>query len=132
MNEMHDEYEAKHLSEENDTKPTFLSNGVYDVLKFLALIVLPAMGALYFTLAEIWGLPKAQEVVGTIVAIDTFIGVVLGISSHNYSQAVQGPVVGSIDVVETPEKKKFSLDFPGDPEDIVNHDRVTFKVRHKP
>lgn len=61
-----------------------MSNKTYDVLKYIAQIVLPALGTLYFAIAEIWGLPYAKQIVGTISAIDTFMGVVLRISSNNY------------------------------------------------
>lgn len=61
-----------------------LSNKVYDVLKFLCTILLPALGTLYFALAQIWNLPLAEEIVGTIAAITTFIGVLIGISNYNY------------------------------------------------
>ncbi|MGN1301211.1 MAG: phage holin [Clostridia bacterium] len=62
----------------------FLSNKVYDVLKFICQIVLPALGTLYFALAGIWNFPYGEEVVGTITAIDTFLGTVLMISSNQY------------------------------------------------
>lgn len=62
-----------------------MSNKLYDVLKWVAQILLPAIATLYFALAGIWGLPFAEEVVGTITAIDTFLGVILGISTHNYN-----------------------------------------------
>ncbi len=62
-----------------------MSNKVYDVLKWVAQILLPALGTLYFALASIWGLPYAEEIVGTITAIDAFLGVLLGISTHNYN-----------------------------------------------
>lgn len=61
-----------------------MSNRTYDILKFIAQIVLPAVGTLYFALATIWGLPYAEEIVGTITAFDTFLGVILGISTKNY------------------------------------------------
>lgn len=61
-----------------------MSNKTYDTLKYIAQIVLPALGTLYFAIAEIWGLPYAKQIVGTISAIDTFMGVVLRISSNNY------------------------------------------------
>jgi uncharacterized membrane protein len=59
---------------------------MYDILKWLAQIMLPALGTLYFALSKIWGLPYAAEVVGTITAIDTFMGALLGISSSNYDK----------------------------------------------
>ena len=64
-----------------------MRNKTYDVLKWIAQFLLPAAGTLYFALAGIWGLPYGEQVVGTITAIDTFLGVLLGISSANYNKA---------------------------------------------
>jgi len=61
-----------------------MSNKTYDTLKYIAQIVLPALGTLYFALAGIWGLPYGEQIVGTIAAVDTFMGVLLKISSNNY------------------------------------------------
>ena len=58
-----------------------MSNKIYDVLKFIAQIVLPAMATLYVSIASLWGLPYPEEISGTIMAIDTFLGAVLMISS---------------------------------------------------
>lgn len=63
-----------------------LSNQTYDILKFIAQIILPAAGALYFALARIWGLPLGEEIVGTITAVDAFLGAVLGISTAQYNK----------------------------------------------
>lgn len=63
-----------------------LSNRIYDILKYIALIALPASGALYFTLSQIWGLPYGEEVVGTIAAVDTFLGTLLQISTAIYNK----------------------------------------------
>ena len=63
-----------------------LNNNVYDVLKWAALILLPALGTLYFALAGIWGFPYAEQIVGTITAIDTFLGVLLVISNNSYKK----------------------------------------------
>lgn len=63
-----------------------MSNKVYDVLKWIARYLLPALGTLYFALDSIWGLPYGEEIVGTITAVDTFLGVVLGISSAKYNK----------------------------------------------
>lgn len=62
-----------------------LSNKIYDILKYIAQIILPALGTLYFALAGIWGFPFGEEIVGTITAIDTFLGVILGISTAKYN-----------------------------------------------
>ena len=62
-----------------------MSNKVYDVLKYIAQIVLPALGTLYFALAKIWGFPYGAEIVGTITAIDAFLGALLKISTNQYN-----------------------------------------------
>ena len=63
-----------------------LSNKTYDVLKWVAMYLLPALGTLYFALAGIWGFPYGEEIVGTITAVDTFLGVILGISNAQYKK----------------------------------------------
>lgn len=63
-----------------------ISNKTYDILKWIAQYLLPASGTLYFALAGIWGFPYGEEVVGTITAVDTFLGVLLGISSTQYKK----------------------------------------------
>ena len=68
-----------------------LSNKVYDILKFIALILFPAIGTLYFALARIWDFPFAEEIVGTIAAIDTFLGAILQISTNQYNKENADP-----------------------------------------
>lgn len=63
-----------------------LPDNVYDALKWIAQYFLPACGTLYFALAGIWGFPYGEQIVGTITAIDTFIGVLLGISTIQYNK----------------------------------------------
>jgi hypothetical protein len=63
-----------------------LSNKVYDALKWVAQYFLPAVGTLYFALASIWGLPYGEQIVGTITAVDAFIGGILGLSSISYKK----------------------------------------------
>ena len=66
-----------------------LSNKVYDIMKWIAMYLLPALGTLYFALASIWGLPYGEQIVGTITAVDTFLGVILGISTMQYKKGIQ-------------------------------------------
>ena len=63
-----------------------MNNKVYNVLKWVALVVLPAIATLYFALATIWDLPYSEQIVGTITAVDTFLGAILGISNYNYNK----------------------------------------------
>lgn len=104
-----------------------ITGKLYDALKFVAQLLLPAIGTLYFTLAGIWGLPSADEVVGTIVAIDTFLGVLLHLSSTAYAKS-DARFDGSIVVDENDARKQFSLELKGDPDQIDSKDQVVFKV----
>ena len=63
-----------------------MSDKVYDILKYIAQIVLPALGTLYFALAKIWSFPYGAEIVGTITAVDAFLGALLKISTDNYNK----------------------------------------------
>jgi putative holin Dp-1 len=100
-------------------------NKLYDRLKFIAQVLLPALGTLYFTLAGIWNLPSAEQVVGTIVAIDTFLGVILHISSAQYN----GTAMGTLAVHEENGKTTYNLELEGDPEyELEGKDRVVFKI----
>lgn len=65
-----------------------MKNKTYDVLKWVAQYLLPAAGTLYFALANIWGLPFGEQVVGTITAVDAFLGVILGISTVQYNKTL--------------------------------------------
>lgn len=64
----------------------YFSDELFKVLSFLAQVVLPAAGTLYFALARIWGFPYGEQIVGTIIAVDTFLGSILGISTMNYKK----------------------------------------------
>lgn len=65
-----------------------MSNRLYDLFKWVALYLLPALGTLYFALAGIWGFPYGEAIVGTITAVDTFLGVILGISTRQYNKNI--------------------------------------------
>ena len=62
-----------------------LTNKAYDILKWIAQILLPALATLYFAIASVWGLPYSEQVVGTISAVDVFLGALLGISTAAYN-----------------------------------------------
>jgi hypothetical protein len=74
-----------------------LPNKVYDILKYLTIIVLPAIGALYTGLAQIWELPYAAQIPATITVICTFLGAILCISTAQYNN-------GDVDEEDEPKK----------------------------
>lgn len=115
--------------DENTPKDPRLSNKFYDQLKFVALILLPALGAAYFSLSQIWGLPKPGEVVGTITVIDTFLGVVLKLNSITYKNS-DAQYDGVMNVVQKPEGGlTYDLSLNGDPADLPAQKAVSFKVQ---
>lgn len=107
-----------------------MGNKLYDVLKFLALIAFPAMGTLYFTLAGIWSLPGAEQVVGTIVAVDTFLGVVLQISATQFNAATAKGTILAFDNADK-SGKSYSLEFEKHPEEeLEGKQRAVFEIKH--
>ena len=100
-----------------------MSNKFYDRMKWIAQYLLPAIATLYAGLAKIWGFPYGTEVVGTISAIDIFLGAVLGISSNNY----QGD--GTLEIDQTGEDKDtYHLMLNDSVESLTNKTNVMFKV----
>lgn len=71
-----------------------LSNKVYDILKWITQILLPAVATFYYALANVWALPYPKEIVGTITAIDALLGVLLGISTAQYNKLNGGGLNG--------------------------------------
>lgn len=90
-----------------------MDNKTYDILKYIAQVVLPAIGTLYFALASIWGLPYGEQIVGTITAIDTFLGAILMISSSNYKKEQEAIKFKMMDVFTKSEDDE-SEDGDGD------------------
>lgn len=114
----------------DSTEPAgpLLKNRTYDWLKQIATLVLPGLGTLYFTLAQIWGLPNAEEVVGTIAAVNVFVGLLIGLSTRVYNHS-ESRFDGTIDVLHNDEAlKQYSLNLNSDPEDLDKKDQVIFKV----
>lgn len=105
-----------------------ISSPAYDQLKKIVQLGLPAAGTLYFTLSTIWGLPYGEQVVGTIAAVNTFLGGLLSYSSKTYNQSA-AKYNGEINIVQTEDGvKRYSLELNADPETLDGHSEVTFKV----
>jgi len=107
-----------------------ITGPLYDKLKFLAQIALPAVGTLYFALAGIWGLPAAEQVVGTIVAVDTFLGVLLGISQTKYLDQKVGE--GTLHVeTDAAGETGMRLELDKTPEELAGKEEVRFQVKRE-
>lgn len=97
-----------------------MSNKVYDTLRWIAQILLPGIGTLYFTLSKIWGFPYATEIVGTLSALTVFIGVLLGISSAKY------PGDGVVAVSQ--DTDDYNIALSTSVEELKDRDDVLLKV----
>ena len=107
-----------------------LSSDVYDQLKRLTTVILPGAGALYFALAQIWGLPAAEQVVGTIAALNVFLGVLINASSKNHNSDVNS-VGGSLNILPNDAGgKTYSLSVDADPAELDSKSEVRFKINN--
>jgi hypothetical protein len=107
------------------------SNRTYDVVKHVVQLVLPAIGAFYFALAEIWGLPYAAQVVGTIAALTTFLGVSLRISDKSYAKTdskYDGVMHVEADLDGEVPKTLVDLELNYDPALLLGKKEISFKV----
>lgn len=116
------------MSESSHGKSTpMLSDNAYNVVKKSATIIFPALSALYIAIAQIWNFDHVEQVVGTLTAVNTFLGVVIQLSKKSY-YASSAPYVGEIKVQNVGEKKVFSLVVDGDPEELETMNSANFKV----
>lgn len=106
---------------------TLLSNNVYDRLKQVAAVVLPALAVFYITVAPFWGLPKQEEVAGTLMAIDLLLGAVLMVLNRVFMNS-DARFDGAVTVLPGDEEDTSSLRVQLDPAAILNKDEVTVRV----
>lgn len=112
-------------------KSALLSNVTYDRLKWVALVALPALGALYFALAPLWNLPKAEEVVGTVVAVDTCLGLLLNVATKSYNSS-DDKFDGVLHVDDQDTRLIHQLELTTQPEDLAKKDAINLKVTQVP
>lgn len=126
---------SRHIKEGElrmNTQTIGLSNATYDKLKVLVQLILPAVSTLYFTLSSIWGLPYAEQIVGTIAAICVFFGAVLKLSSNSYAKD-DSKFVGVVNI-ETGQDDvtKYNLDVLVPLDELPNRSEGLFKFNTLP
>lgn len=105
-----------------------LNNKQYDIIKWLTVVLLPALGTLYFALSQLWGLPAGESILGSMMAIQVFIGAIMGISTKQYEKSGE-KYVGEINVTDSdPKKTVYSLDLKTHPDELLKKDEAIFKV----
>ncbi len=107
---------------------TNLTNKAYDKLKFLAQVLLPGIGAFYFALAGYWNFPKPDEVVGSITAFDTLLGLLLVFFSKQYLKS-DDRFDGHVSIEDNEEEGTSQVGFHINPDSLTTKDEVTLKVR---
>ena len=107
-----------------------LSNKTYDTGKWIATIALPAFATFYITLGQTWGFPAVNETVTTIVAVNTLLGALLGISNHKYTPPAEDiEYDGAMIINKTdPDKDFYTLELNSDVESIDDKEHIVFKV----
>lgn len=136
-----EDYEGKHEGEPEepvigDAPPkshTLFSNKAYDFLKFVAQIALPALGTFYATAGATWEFPKTEEVVGTIIAFDLFLGALLGFSNAKY-QSSGAAYDGKLVLQDRGPDQPILADLDPNPDFTDNLDKkdsVTFKIHRQ-
>jgi hypothetical protein len=104
-----------------------LTDKQYNLAKFLTVTVVPATGTLYFALAVIWNFPAGQQVLGTLLSIEAFLAVLLGISSKQYNNS-DARFSGDINVIQGEDKTTYSLELNHSPEELEAKKEAIFKV----
>ena len=119
---------AEEVLTTESAKPSFLGQNAYEFLRWMTQYVVPGVGTLYFALASIWGFPYGEQVVGTTVALTTFLGVIIGISRAQYNSS--GQAFDGIMVVDEsdPEKDVYRLTLNRPVGELADLSAVTFKV----
>lgn len=116
-------YDPKHAE---PTKP-LLGDKIYNVVKNGAMVVLPALSAFYYALATIWGWPEPEKVVGTLAALNVFLGVVAVVAKVLYDKSGAG-FDGTVDLQHVDGQKTVVMDIQTHPEDMLSQKTVTLKV----
>lgn len=117
------------LAAEEEGSTVVLTKKVYDSLKLVVQILLPAIATAYFALGKIWEWNDIEKVVGSITTLTTFLGVILRVSTSRYYKS-DAPYDGKVVVSEDPGGVKgFSLELDGDPEQLRDQQAISFKVK---
>lgn len=102
-----------------------MKNKTYDTLKWIAMYLLPGLATLYFTIGGIWGLPNVEQVVGTITALDAFLGGLLGIASKQYKD---GGMDGILNITSNEDNLKYDFVFTRPFDNLADSEMVILKV----
>lgn len=98
-----------------------MTNQTYDILKRIALIIVPALATFVNAAGVVWGLPYTNEIAATITAFGVFLGATLGVSSANYTPETHGNLVVT-------KHDDVYADFAAEPANLKDGDTIVLKV----
>lgn len=114
---------------ETPSKNPILSDRWYTILEWVARVLLPAVATFYAAVGALWGWDNVTQVVGSIVAFDTFLGLFLGLAQRSYDASSQ-KFDGNMIVMNSADGgKTFSLELDKNPDELASMDKITFKVQ---
>lgn len=113
----------------SDMVQSLLSSKQYNILKWVVIIVLPAITTVYGTFSNIWGWPYGDQIVASFSAITLFLGIIIGVSTRSYNMSSAGPS-GTLVVDRTDANTQTYLAFKQDPNTIADGSQITLNVRH--
>lgn len=102
-----------------------ITNKMYDAIKWIVVIVIPAIITLYATLGNIWNFPRVEQITATLAAIDVFLGAIMQISSSKYNKTYDGTL--HVDTITDEEADKYLFEID-DLDDLADKDKITLKI----
>ena len=104
------------------------NNKIYDILKWIVLYLLPAIGTLFFSISQIWGISHAEQILGTISSVTIFLSMIIGLSSSTYKK--NGSGTDGVMLVDTsnPDKDVYLLKLNNEVDNLSKKDIISFKV----
>jgi len=115
------------LNQTSEKPPFVLNDALYGKIKWLIVVVIPAAGTLYFAVAKIWDLPAGEQVLGTLLAIQAFLGVIFAISTQQYNNS-DAKYDGTIHIDQTQDKTIVAVEGKH-PDELVEKNEVLLKVK---
>lgn len=106
---------------------TFVPNKVYNVVKYLVLIAIPAFSTAYFALGDTLGLPAADQVVKTLTVVAALLGSLVGLAARGFNSS-DARFDGTLQVDETDTSLIHNLDIQTDPEQLKDQNEILLKV----
>lgn len=98
-----------------------MTNKTYDILKYVTLLIMPALATFVNGVGIVWGIPYTNEITATITAFGVFLGAALGISSKNYEPETHGNLVVT-------KHNDVYADFAAEPSNLKDGDTIVLKV----